>query len=780
VKSRVRRSKASRIVPSVLVRIKQLAQGRLAALSLYVVAMALLFRPVLSDPFTIMFGHWGFDCYEGAWYLWWYKHALLDLHTNPLRAPQIFYPVGFDLRLGAYSPVFPVLAIPLTATLGPVATYNLLLYLSFVFTAFGTYLLARYLIERHRAPSGEGRSDGAAARRMGFSVGAFAAGLYFAFCSYRLMGLGGHLNLLLGTVWAPLALLYVERTLEGLQRDAMRRADPALAGLFFALAVVSHSYYLYVLGLPLLVYVAVRLWPWGRHLQDRWHARQTFSALALAAITAGVVAGPVGFLAIQGRAELATSAHPPATVVHGAISLQDWLLPNETHQRWLSWFRTTSKAYYYVSLGHLPWILAGVALLSLRAGRKGGRRRLYAALAAMILVSWVLALGPALKSWGDVVALPAAPEVAARFHRFLASLKSGLSPAEVEYLVPEGHVFFPLPSLLLYLFMPGYDALRGPARYSMTAQLALLLLAALAVVLLTVLDLGILTLRPPTTVAYLRKVDRWLAQQPGDFSVIEYPLLRSWASAVPLYNSSYHGKNLPVAKVPAFWPAHLEGHLHTMHSFPAREALDLLRSWDVKYVLIHSQAEHYDLDCVQALGDLRHVGTFVDDLADVPTEPIDVYELLPQGVPPDEPPTLIDVGGCDYRYVVSGFFGQEVAADGTTYRWTGGASRLLIPLVGEQPVTTIRLRIGAGPRPKDLYPAVLRVMGNGHHLADVELTPQFEAHEIEVPASVPEGVEALDLRLEVPTWFPQEHGFEGDPRELGVIVDRLEIEYGPD
>jgi hypothetical protein len=45
------------------------------------------------------------DAFESIWFLYWYKHALFDLHVSPLFQPDIFYPMGWDLRLAVMPPV---------------------------------------------------------------------------------------------------------------------------------------------------------------------------------------------------------------------------------------------------------------------------------------------------------------------------------------------------------------------------------------------------------------------------------------------------------------------------------------------------------------------------------------------------------------------------------------------------------------------------------------------------------------------------------------------------
>src|SRR5512146_3163009 len=56
---------------------------------------------------------WAFDESTFAWNIWYFKHALLDLHTSPLHSDLIWYPLGIDLILYTYNFFNAVVALPL-------------------------------------------------------------------------------------------------------------------------------------------------------------------------------------------------------------------------------------------------------------------------------------------------------------------------------------------------------------------------------------------------------------------------------------------------------------------------------------------------------------------------------------------------------------------------------------------------------------------------------------------------------------------------------------------
>ena len=89
---------------------------------------------------------WAFDESTFVWNLWYFRHALLDLHTNPLHTNLIFYPLGIDLILYTYNLYNALVALPLEMVLGLPATSNVLFLLSTVLSGYGTFLLVNHLL----------------------------------------------------------------------------------------------------------------------------------------------------------------------------------------------------------------------------------------------------------------------------------------------------------------------------------------------------------------------------------------------------------------------------------------------------------------------------------------------------------------------------------------------------------------------------------------------------------------------------------------------------------
>src|SRR5437762_1573082 len=109
----------------------------------------LLLTLVFTYPIMLHFDSevpFGGDAWQHIWNLWWVKHALLDLHTNPYHTDLLFYPQGANLYFHTLTLTAGLLGIPLQLLgLNLLATYNLMALSSFLLAGYGTFLLCHYL-----------------------------------------------------------------------------------------------------------------------------------------------------------------------------------------------------------------------------------------------------------------------------------------------------------------------------------------------------------------------------------------------------------------------------------------------------------------------------------------------------------------------------------------------------------------------------------------------------------------------------------------------------------
>jgi hypothetical protein len=83
-----------------------------------------------------------------------------------------------------------------------------------------------------------------------------------------------------------------------------------------------------------------------------------------------------------------------------------------------------------------------------------------------------------------------------------------------------------------------------------------------------------------------RPVDEWLADQPEFFAVIQLPYDVA-LEGTQLYYSQHHGKAI-ASGYGSFFPESFTAHEADLRAFPADRALDLLRDWEVRYVLLNA------------------------------------------------------------------------------------------------------------------------------------------------------------------------------------------------
>jgi Interleukin-like EMT inducer len=552
---------------------------------------------------------WAFDESTFLWNIWYFKHALLDLHTSPLHTNLIWFPLGTNLTLYTFNFFNALVALPLDLAANLPLASNLALLLSTILSGFGTYLLTFHVLRR--AFAAKIHTPNLCILRLA----AFLAGLVYAFGSNRAIYAAlGHYNFVT-CQWVPFYILYLLKTLH-----ETRYRNAALAGLFFALAALVDMTYASFLSMFSLV---ILLASW-RTLRAR---AATLLRIALAAVVAVAIWSPVLLPVARelAKAEYALSGWgetvqlsadlagfvsptdlnpllaPPLASNANVAGQVTWGNDNFSPPGWQAALRAVVEGkgrFSDINTVFLGWVTLALALAG---GWWASRRARLPDLAPWIwgtLVFAVLALGPLL-------------QVAGRY-RF-----------NLDNLLPEG-VSVPLPFALLH-FIPILNANRAPNRNSLILMLTLAVLVAFgAVWLLGGVDawqrreggrgrnggaagqepgsvaLGIapapatrlsqfatrawvpptwampavaavvavallvehLALPLPTTDARVPEVYTQIAAEPGDFSVLQLPL--GWRNSFGVlgsertqiqYYQSVHGKPIiggNISRAPAF------------------------------------------------------------------------------------------------------------------------------------------------------------------------------------------------------------------------------------
>ena len=511
------------------------------------------------------------DALLNVWITAWDGHQLL---TDPVHLfdANIFSPYPRTL---AYSELLlgnGALALPITAAShNPVLGYNLALFLSFVLSGFGTYLL---VLKLTRSPSA-----------------GWVAGIIYAFNSYRMTNLAQ--AQLLTSQWIPLALLALHQLM---RRPRLRHA--ATFVLFFCLQALSSFYYGILLAFAALGFSIFDcgLWIWPRitHHAPRSPCPSSLGYLFLAACCCVLVILPFALPYFQVQRDLGFERSLDDSEPFSASLRQYLMVPpgSVVHGRWLPSDNTPITGGYPVDALFPGFVALALGFWGLLRGR--GRTRWFFFL--LLLASLLLSLGPRL------------------------------------YLAPgqPANLNLTLPYTWLYAVVPGFKALRAPVRFDVLVMLSLAVLTSYGVASLLssrrianpTLALpdcksganreGVTLRRAwiPTLLAGLvvleslvwpaahaepvpvgRQVSplyRWLAGQPPG-PVLELPM--AFTPGGPQldyqYLSTYHWHPTPDGYSGFIPPKHGQI-VYEMECFPSERSLSLLQALDVRYVVIHT------------------------------------------------------------------------------------------------------------------------------------------------------------------------------------------------
>ena len=209
---------------------------------------------------------------------------------------------------------------------------------------------------------------------------------------------------------------------------------------------------------------------------------------------------------------------------------------------------------------------------------------------------------------GKPVYLRVPPAIEYQFSRAMYVLTGKLALHKVDFspLRREGAIVIPMPSLLLYLFVPLMSAMRVWTRFGILAMLCVAVAAGwgldallarlgpqrralgLVALALVLLDFAVLPYPYGYTEVRAQPVDRWLAQQLPDSPVMRYPLDKTWYGWM-LYPQRIHGQ--PIAYgYGTFVPNAYRQAVSEVTEWPSQRTVERLRSWGIRYVLVGAKS----------------------------------------------------------------------------------------------------------------------------------------------------------------------------------------------
>jgi len=515
------------------------------------------------------------DSLLNFWALAWNFHVLPREPLSLFQA-NIFFPRPDTLAYSEHLLGVALFAWPAFLASGnAVFAYNVAFFASFVLSGLGMFLLVEELTENRWA--------------------ALLSGVIYAFAPYRFLHLL-HLQLL-SSQYFPFVFFFLLRFL----RQGRPRQIVA-AGFFALLQILSCNYYALFLALALALWAAVIAIARPPGVDRR--------QLILASLTAVVVASlsfPFLLPYERNRAEQGFYRRYQ-DVVQFSAAPSDYLRPTAFNAVFYTpWLPAQERSEKALFPGFVAMALAALGMIH-------GRRKMGIYFALLVLVSFVLSLGPEI-TWGD------------------------------------GSYF--LPYRLLYKYLPGFAGLRAPARLGLLVLLGLAVLAGIgwarasqrlatgrrARLALGTAALGLLLFEYQTRpldpifppVPSSPPVYAWLATQAGDFSVLELPMREGediTGESIRMYHSTRHWKRLANG-FSGWWPNDYWELVGRMRSFPNSRVLRFLEAHvPVRLVIIHydqypaGEAERLRAAMERYRERLPLRARFSDDA---------VYEVLPEG-----------------------------------------------------------------------------------------------------------------------------------------------------
>ncbi|MGA7733673.1 MAG: hypothetical protein WCD37_20615 [Chloroflexia bacterium] len=590
-----------------------------------VLAAFVLLTTVATWPMLPQLGGYVIDKGDPLYSVWamaWQAHSLATDPSHFFDA-NIMYPFRGTLAFDELSFTEAVLAAPLYWLTGnPVLSHNTLLFLTFVLSGYGMWLLVRHI-------TGNGWAG-------------LVAGAAFAFCFYRL----NHLphQTLINVQWVPFILLASYKLLW----TRRWRWAWALGALFTVQALSGHYLAFYtalLLGLFFAYYFLFerRLFAWRV-------VGQVATAMGVSALIMLPIIVP--YVTLQGGQEFSRGIFEAERFSNTLSSFLAVYRANPILQGVLAPFADPGpwsiERAAFPGLFTLVLALVGVfgcshkvpsleqAPLSAISLRK---HALFYAIIALLTA--ILSLGPSLQ---------------------LTYAANNYDPAAIQRIMP-------LPYYLLHEWVPGFQSMRVVTRIGVLTAFALAVLAGIgafyvlrwlaarwersnsrrwlvpvAAVVLMLLPVAEswsapISMQPVGTRAAVPPVYRWLGEQPHTV-IAEYPMVyykpgdpNVEMANLYQYYSVYHWHDTINASTSIRPFSYSAVVLETTDCFPCPRSLDVLRMLDVEYVAVHldnlSAPQRTDFEWRST----NPAAKVMDDFVQVEDfGPDRVYYLKPRGV----------------------------------------------------------------------------------------------------------------------------------------------------
>ncbi len=524
----------------------------------------------------------------------WYQKAWFELGISPFFHPWLNYPQGWNLASTDTSLATTLFGLPVSLLWGPTFGYNFAMLVTFILSGLAMYYWVRRLTSNTAA--------------------GLVAGTIYAFLPYRMAHfLIGHMNLS-GTEWFPLYFMGLYDLLRSpwRERPLRQRLSPLiLTALSLGLIAFTSMHYLLMTVLVSAIFVPAYLL-----LIDRQCFRQKqywldlagkLFGLALASLPLVLVA-TLPFLGLNSQGGLASRTISYASMY--SASPTDYILPSTQHWLFGAWVGAHfDRSLWIEATFYIGAVALALAILAWSKRTWSDHNGLLKVALVIIVVAFILSLGTDFHWNNQRVEVPV--------------------PAVLQGVLHRTETPVPLPSALLFKFVPFYSKMRAVMRIGIYVLIFTTLLAGFGAAWLlekagpkralplAVLLIGLVWLdfypgpyRQFAQVA-ARPVDAWLAQQPGNGAVAQFPAVQL-EDQDQVYNTLVHGKPFIGGFFSANQPEQYLRIRPVLDRFPSPDGAALLRDLGVQWVLMDTR-QYPDFNRtkqqVEALG-LHYSGSF--------------------------------------------------------------------------------------------------------------------------------------------------------------------------
>jgi hypothetical protein len=313
----------------------------------------------------------GGDQVQEVWFLAWPVYAITHGH-NPFFTTWMNYPLGVNLTDNTAMPLLGILGLPITLTLGPVATYNLLLVAAFTSSALAMYLVLRRWVRWWPA--------------------AFVGGLLYGFSPFMIGEGNGHLFLTFAAL-PPVIVLVLDEIV------VRQRRNPVGMGLLLGLLAAA-EYYISPEVLAMTAVMAgtgVALLALTHPHSVREHAGHVIRSLvAGGALCAAAIAYPV-WLVLFGPQHIAGPPHSLASLALYPGDLLGGIVPTASQHLGPASLKAMGDRFTGGDVTENGMYL-GIPLICVVAGLTWAFRkvRILVFTSVMVVCAYILALGPRL------------------------------------------------------------------------------------------------------------------------------------------------------------------------------------------------------------------------------------------------------------------------------------------------------------------------------------------------------------------------------------------------